>query len=148
MRRKTIVVRFLVPLCLALLNVQVFAQRDRLSIEQFLDWEYVASPQISPDGKQIVYTKHWPDKVNDSYEDEIRIMDVDGGHNRFLVRLTNTTGSMPTLPCGIHRIACLRYCICAAGLKNIKGNSVRSPTVREGKIRGRQMLSGRDRCPP
>lgn len=85
MHRQT-VARFLVLLCLALVNTQVFAQRDRLSIEQFLDWEYVASPQISPDGRQIVYTKHWPDKVNDKYEDEIWIMDADGGHNRFLVK--------------------------------------------------------------
>ena len=85
MRRQTII-RFFVLLCLALINTQVFAQRDRLSIEQFLDWEYVASPQISPDGRQIIYTRHWPDKVNDKYEDEIWIMDVDGGHNRFLVK--------------------------------------------------------------
>ncbi|MEK6337420.1 MAG: S9 family peptidase [Acidobacteriota bacterium] len=85
MRRQTII-RFLVLLCLALINTQVFAQRDRLSIEQFLDWEYVASPQISPDGRQIIYTRHWPDKVNDKYEDEIWIMDADGGHNRFLAK--------------------------------------------------------------
>jgi dipeptidyl aminopeptidase/acylaminoacyl peptidase len=85
MHRQTII-RFFVLLCLGLVNAQVLAQRDRLSIEQFLDWEYVAAPQISPDGKQIVYTKHWPDKVNDKYEDEIWIMDADGGHNRFLVK--------------------------------------------------------------
>ena len=85
MRRRTIV-HVLVLLCLAVASPQIFAQRDRLSIEQFLDWEYVASPQISPDGKQIVYTKHWPDKVNDKYEDEIWIMDADGGQNRFLVK--------------------------------------------------------------
>ncbi len=85
MRRRTFV-QILILLCLAVTSPQISAQRDRLSIEQFLDWEYVASPQISPDGKQIVYTKHWPDKVNDKYEDEIWIMDADGGHNRFLVK--------------------------------------------------------------
>src|SRR3979490_2746126 len=79
--RRRLITSFLTLLCLAILTAQVLAQRDRLSIEQFLDWEYVASPQISPDGKQIVYTKHWPDKVNDKYEDEIWIMDADGGHN-------------------------------------------------------------------
>lgn len=85
MHRKTTAIVFAI-LCLVLAATNVFAQRDRLSVEQFLDWEYVASPQISPDGKQIVYTKHWPDKVNDKYEDEIWIMDSDGGHNRFLVK--------------------------------------------------------------
>src|SRR5437867_9365252 len=73
-------------LCTVFAAAPVFAQRDRISVEQYLDWESVASPQISPDGKQIVYTKHWPDKVNDKYEDEIWIMDADGGHNRFLVK--------------------------------------------------------------
>ena len=69
----------LIVVVLLVSSAPVLAQRDRLSIEQFLDWEYVASPQISPDGKQIVYTKHWPDKINDKYEDEIWIMDADGG---------------------------------------------------------------------
>src|SRR6266446_10011769 len=85
MRHKTIA-GFFTFFCLGLISAPAFAQHDRLSIEQFLDWEYVASPQISPDARQIVYTKHWPDKINDKYEDEIWIMDADRGHNRFLVK--------------------------------------------------------------
>ena len=85
MQRKTIAM-LLALLCLSMLSAPALAQGNRLSIEQFLDWEYVASPQISPDGRQIVYTKHWPDKINDKYEDEIWIVDADGGHNRFLVK--------------------------------------------------------------
>jgi dipeptidyl aminopeptidase/acylaminoacyl peptidase len=65
----------------------IFAQqRERLSVDLFLDWELVASPQVAPDGKQIVYTRRWADKVNDKYEDEIWIMDADGARNRFLVK--------------------------------------------------------------
>jgi dipeptidyl aminopeptidase/acylaminoacyl peptidase len=60
--------------------------RDRLTIDQFLDWEYVQSPQISPDGSQIVYTRRWTDKINDKYEDEVWIMNADGSHNRFFVK--------------------------------------------------------------
>ncbi|HVF55371.1 MAG TPA: S9 family peptidase [Pyrinomonadaceae bacterium] len=67
-------------------HIEVHAQRDRLTVEQFFDWELVASPQVSPDGRQIVYTRRWADKVNDKYEDEIWIMDADGGRNRFLVK--------------------------------------------------------------
>ena len=63
---------------------------DRLSIDLFLDWEYVQSPQISPDGSQIVYTRRWTDKVNDTYVDEVWIMNADGSHNRFFVK-----GSQP-----------------------------------------------------
>jgi dipeptidyl aminopeptidase/acylaminoacyl peptidase len=62
------------------------AQPDRLSVDLFLDWELVASPQVSPDGRAIVYTRRWADKVNDKYEEEIWIMDADGGRNRFLVK--------------------------------------------------------------
>jgi dipeptidyl aminopeptidase/acylaminoacyl peptidase len=61
-------------------------QRDRLGVELFMDWELVASPQVSPDGKQIVYTRRWADKVNDKYEDEVWIMDADGVRNRFFAK--------------------------------------------------------------
>jgi dipeptidyl aminopeptidase/acylaminoacyl peptidase len=64
--------------------------RDRLSIDLFLDWEYVNSPQLSPDGSQIVYTRRWTDKVNDTYVDEVWIMNADGARNRFFVK-----GSQP-----------------------------------------------------
>lgn len=60
--------------------------RDRLSVEQFLDWEFVNAPQVSPDGRQVVYTRRWPDKINDKYEEELWIVDADGARNRFLVR--------------------------------------------------------------
>ncbi|HEX8559679.1 MAG TPA: S9 family peptidase [Pyrinomonadaceae bacterium] len=61
-------------------------QKDRLGVEMFLDWEMVASPEVSPDGRHVVYTRRWPDKVNDKYEDELWIMDFDGGRNRFLAK--------------------------------------------------------------
>jgi dipeptidyl aminopeptidase/acylaminoacyl peptidase len=68
-------------------------QRDRLNVEQFLDWEYVANPQISPDGHEVVYTRRWTDKVNDKYEDELWIVDTDGGRNRFLAKGSQATWS-------------------------------------------------------
>lgn len=61
-------------------------QKDRLTVDLFLEWEMVAAPRVSPDGRQIVYTRRWADKVNDKYEDEVWIMDSDGGRNRFLVK--------------------------------------------------------------
>ncbi|HEX8500278.1 MAG TPA: S9 family peptidase [Pyrinomonadaceae bacterium] len=62
------------------------SQKDRLTVDLFLDWEMVAAPRVSPDGKQVVYTRRWADKVNDKYEEEVWIMDADGGRNRFLVK--------------------------------------------------------------
>ena len=79
-------VLFVVAL-IVLLAPQAWAQqKDRLTVDLFLDWEMVAAPRVSPDGKQIVYTRRWADKVNDKYEDEVWIMDADGGRNRFLVK--------------------------------------------------------------
>jgi dipeptidyl aminopeptidase/acylaminoacyl peptidase len=60
----------------------------RLQLDQFFDMETVSNPQISPDGRQIVYTRGWVDKVNDRRSSALWIMDADGSRNRFL-----TTGS-------------------------------------------------------
>jgi dipeptidyl aminopeptidase/acylaminoacyl peptidase len=84
MRRRSIAL-FTVAFIL-LLAPMAQAQRDRLTVDLFLDWEMVASPQVAPDGRQIAYTRRWADKVNDKYEDEIWIMDADGGRNRFLAK--------------------------------------------------------------
>src|SRR3712207_6738528 len=67
-------------------TVRAQSRSDRLGVELFLDWELVASPQVSPDGKSIVYTRRWADKVNDKYEDEVWVMDADGGRNRFFAK--------------------------------------------------------------
>lgn len=61
------------------------ASMKKLSLESFLDMESVSNPQISPDGRQIVYTRGWVDKVNDRRESSVWIMSVDGSRNRFLV---------------------------------------------------------------
>ncbi len=60
--------------------------RGKLTLDLWLDWETVQSPQISPDGGQIIYTRRWTDKVNDKYESDIWIMNSDGSKNRFLVK--------------------------------------------------------------
>jgi len=74
---------------LALLTVCVSTpaitqQADKLDLALYLDWERVSSPQISPDGRQIVYTRGRVDKVNDQWDSELWIMNVDGSKNRYL----------------------------------------------------------------
>ncbi|HEX5439082.1 MAG TPA: S9 family peptidase [Gemmatimonadaceae bacterium] len=59
---------------------------DRLAVEQYLDWEDVRSPQLSPSGTQILYTRRWVDKMNDRWESSIWQMNADGSHARELVR--------------------------------------------------------------
>ncbi|MGE0555035.1 MAG: prolyl oligopeptidase family serine peptidase [Gemmatimonadales bacterium] len=62
------------------------ASRDSLlTVADYLDYERVGSPQVSPDGRQVIYTRVWVDKVKDRMASAIWIMDADGGRNRFLV---------------------------------------------------------------
>ena len=58
---------------------------DRLSLQDYLDWEDVQDPQLSPDGKQVVFTRRWVDKMNDKWESSLWIMNADGSRARFLV---------------------------------------------------------------
>jgi len=60
-------------------------QPDRLTLDLYLEWQDVSSPQLSPDGREIIYTRSRIDKVNDRRVSSIWIMDADGSRNRFLV---------------------------------------------------------------
>src|ERR1043166_2261982 len=56
--------------------------QNRVSLEQYLDWEEVQNPQLSPDGAQIIYARRWIDKMNDKWESSLWIMNADGSHQR------------------------------------------------------------------
>ena len=56
-----------------------------LPLELSLDMERVSEPQISPDGEHIVYSRGWVDKLNDSRESSLWIMNADGSKNRNLI---------------------------------------------------------------
>src|SRR5215207_1114100 len=60
--------------------------QNRIALEQYLDWEDVQSPQLSPDGAQIVFTRRWIDKLNDKWESSVWLMNADGTHQRALVQ--------------------------------------------------------------
>ncbi len=57
----------------------------RATLELYLELEDVDTPQISPDGTQIVYTRRWIDKINDRWDSAVWIMNADGSKNRYLV---------------------------------------------------------------
>ena len=69
-------------------NAQGVAQptSNRLTIADYFDWEDVANPALSPDGKQILYTRTWIDRLNDKRESSVWLMNADGTKNRFLVK--------------------------------------------------------------
>ncbi|HEX9165414.1 MAG TPA: S9 family peptidase [Gemmatimonadales bacterium] len=52
----------------------------------YLEYETVAEPRLSPDGRQVVYTRRWINKGEDRWESALWIMDADGGRNRFFAK--------------------------------------------------------------
>jgi dipeptidyl aminopeptidase/acylaminoacyl peptidase len=64
--------------------------RDKIALADYLEWETVSNPQISPDGRQLVFARRWVDKLNDRWESSLYIMNVDGSRVRKL-----TDGSNP-----------------------------------------------------
>ena len=58
---------------------------DRLTLADYLEWETVQSPQLSPDGNRIVFGRRWVDKVNDRFESSVWIMNADGSMPRALI---------------------------------------------------------------
>src|SRR5689334_13893422 len=68
-------------------SAQQAAKNAKLvSLEQYLDWEEVSAPQLSPDGSQIAFGRRWVDKMNDRWESSVWIMNADGSRPRELVR--------------------------------------------------------------
>ena len=75
-----------VPLALVLTAPVALAQnQDRLTLSDYLEWEGVGAPRLSPDGSQIIYARNWVDKVNDRRESSIYIMNADGSRPRRLL---------------------------------------------------------------
>lgn len=57
-----------------------------LQLADYLDWEQVSEPRLSPDGARVVYARRVVDKLNDRWESALWIMNADGTKNRFLVK--------------------------------------------------------------
>ena len=65
----------------------VSAQRagQTLTVADYLDFERVGNPQISPDGKTVLYSRGYVDKINDTWADATWQVNTDGTKNRFLL---------------------------------------------------------------
>ena len=74
-----------VPFVSGSLKAQDQEGASRLEVDDYLDWEFVQNPQLSPDATQLVYVREWIDKINDRHASEVWIMDADGSRNRFLL---------------------------------------------------------------
>ena len=66
---------------------------DTLGVADYLEFEQVQDPQISPDGERIVYTRRSVNKLKDDWESALWIMDADGARHRFLGKGSNARWS-------------------------------------------------------
>jgi len=82
MKRSLLVAAAVVLVLPAILSAQ---QSGKLTLTDYLEWEGVGQPQLSPDGTQIIYSRSWVDKVNDRRESSVYIMNADGSKPRRLV---------------------------------------------------------------
>jgi dipeptidyl aminopeptidase/acylaminoacyl peptidase len=79
------------PLAALSLSPPLQAQDKKVTLEMYMDMETVSGPQISPDGRQILFSRGGVDMVNDRRRSSIWIMNSDGTKKRFLL-----DGSSPT----------------------------------------------------
>jgi acylaminoacyl-peptidase len=57
---------------------------DRLTAMDVFSLQFAADPQISPDGKRIVYVRQFSDIMNDKRESNLWVISSDGGEDRGL----------------------------------------------------------------
>jgi dipeptidyl aminopeptidase/acylaminoacyl peptidase len=80
-----IVAGALAGICVAPAPLRAGAERSRLSVERYLDYEETRDPQLSPNGSEIVYTRRWVNQLEDRWDSSLWVMNADGTRNRFLV---------------------------------------------------------------
>lgn len=61
------------------------ADTDVLKVADYLDYEWIRNPQISPDGKQVIYTRQRVDKMKDKIASTLWVADADGARHRQLM---------------------------------------------------------------
>jgi dipeptidyl aminopeptidase/acylaminoacyl peptidase len=66
---------------------------EHLSLDMYMQWEDVQNPQLSPDGRQILYTRRWINPVDDRWDSQLWIMNADGSRARYLTDGSNATWS-------------------------------------------------------
>src|SRR6516162_713044 len=56
--------------------------KDRLELMDVFKIEYASDPQVSPDGKQVVYVRNFMDVMKDKPRSHLWVINVDGSDHR------------------------------------------------------------------
>ncbi len=83
--------RSVLTIFLLVFTCTLFSQIEKRPFDynDVFDLQYVTNPKISPDGKEIIYTKNSFDIMKDRRVGELWIINSDGTGNRKLTNLTN-----------------------------------------------------------
>jgi dipeptidyl aminopeptidase/acylaminoacyl peptidase len=84
--RATALVLAVLPPLAAPVRAQQPPADNLFTVEKYLDLEQVSDPQVSPDGRTVVFTRRWVNRVEDRFDASLWIMDADGSHARFLAK--------------------------------------------------------------
>ena len=86
MKKQSIQLLIVSLFLVALTSIPVSAQSAKrlLDKETFMDMESVGTPAIAPDGKRVVFSRTWVDKMKDQYRSNLWISDIDGTRVREL----------------------------------------------------------------
>jgi len=57
-------------------------EKSKLQLLDIFDYEYVSDPQISPDGKMVIYVRNYKDIMTDKNLSNLWIVNADGSQNR------------------------------------------------------------------
>lgn len=82
MHKRSLMAQWLVAYVMLLAQL---AEARPLQLEDYLDLEQVSQPQISPDGRTIIYSRSRVDSFEDRRDSEWWVMDVDGDSKRKLM---------------------------------------------------------------
>ncbi len=82
-----------VALAATIMTGVIAEEPGTLDVADYLNYERAADPQLSPDGRTIIYTRSWIDQQADNWDADLWIMNADGTNHRFLVDGSNARWS-------------------------------------------------------
>ncbi|MCZ6898851.1 MAG: S9 family peptidase [Bacteroidetes bacterium] len=62
---------------------------NKLTLDDYLNYETVSSPRISPSGDQVLYTRTWINAIDDKRNSDLWIVSSSGNQNRFFLNGRN-----------------------------------------------------------
>ena len=72
------------------ISIAIWGQnKEKLSLDHYANYEWVSNPKLSPDGKQVLYSRTWINLKDDKRETDQWIVNIDGTKNRFFLNGSN-----------------------------------------------------------